>query len=119
MSQYYPDAWVLVCFDTPTYGKIYKILAAWYGGYLGSDSWKLSSGVVSISETESTYEVHNDSGSVYVCPKSVERFTGITASVYSNWQEQISSENSSIKLTVVSMEDYLKGTGTSVVIVPD
>jgi hypothetical protein len=52
MSTYYPDKWVLVEFDSPGNGKITKVMASNYGGYLGGDSWKLSSGVNKITKTE-------------------------------------------------------------------
>jgi hypothetical protein len=50
--------------DHPT---IYKIFACWYGGYAGSDSWKLNSGVTRVSKTGYVYSFEGSSGSVYEC----------------------------------------------------
>lgn len=93
MSTYYPDKWVLVEFDSPDHGKITKVMASWYGGYLGSDSWKLSSGVTKITKTDVGYEFLNDSGSVYFCHKDVYGMSGYTSSVYANFAKQITELN--------------------------
>ena len=44
-----------------------KIFACWYGGYAGSDSWKLNSGVTRVSKTGYVYSFEGSSGSVYEC----------------------------------------------------
>ena len=41
VSTYTPDAWVVVEINSEEFGMIKKIFAGWYGGYCGSDSWKL------------------------------------------------------------------------------
>lgn len=69
MSIYAPDKWVIM--KTDVGGTLhYRVLASWYGGYLGSDSWKMSSGIVSYTETDDLYEFSNESGSLYRCFKS-------------------------------------------------
>jgi hypothetical protein len=93
MSNYYPDKWVLVEFDSAKHGKITKVLASWYGGYLNGDSWKLSSGVNKITDTSEGYEFLNDSGSTYFCHKDAYGMSGYTSSVYSNFVEQIKEAN--------------------------
>jgi hypothetical protein len=100
MSTYHPDKWVLVEIDSPANGKITKVLASWYGGWAGSDSWKLSSGVNKITETPDGYEFLNDSGSVYFCHKSVYGMSGYTSSIYANFAKQIAELNdgSAIKI---------------------
>ena len=42
MSDYTPDRWVIVEINSPEHGKIRKVLGSWYGGYLGSDSWRMN-----------------------------------------------------------------------------
>jgi hypothetical protein len=64
MSDYRPDKWVMVRIGE---GNLYKIFACWYGGYLGSDSWKLNSGVTSVSKEGYVYSFEGSSGSVYEC----------------------------------------------------
>jgi hypothetical protein len=69
MSDYFPDRWVMVKLTNKDDVSHYRIFACWYGGYLGSDSWKLNSGVVKLTEDEHVYYFEGSSGSVYVCNK--------------------------------------------------
>ena len=39
---YTPDGWIVVEFRTNDGEVNRKVMASWYGGYGGSDSWKLS-----------------------------------------------------------------------------
>lgn len=93
MSTYYPDKWVLVEFDSPQHGKITKVMSSNYGGYLGGDSWKLSSGINKIVVNKENYEFTNDSGSVYICHKNTYGMSSYAMSVYSNFVEQIKEAN--------------------------
>ena len=68
MSEYTPDCWVVIeiaADDT----KVQRILSSWYGGWAGSDSWRLSSGITEVEELEDSYIIKNESGSVYTCYK--------------------------------------------------
>lgn len=71
MREYSPDCWVLIQItpDDPTLKSHKRIFACWYGGFAGSDSWKLSSGNEEVIESESTWEVKQNSGSLYIVPK--------------------------------------------------
>jgi hypothetical protein len=64
MSDYRPDKWVMVKIGDE---NLYKIFACWYGGYAGSDSWKLNSGVTSVTQEGNAYLFNGWSGSVYEC----------------------------------------------------
>ena len=66
MSNYTPDRWVVVEIDYEGI-KTQRILSSWYGGWAGSDSWRLSSGITGVEELEDSYIIENDSGSVYTC----------------------------------------------------
>jgi len=69
MSDYNPDKWLVVKItgkDTP---PIYKVFACWYGGYLGSDSWKLNSGITAVTKKDDYFFFDGFSGSVYSCRK--------------------------------------------------
>ena len=68
MSEYTPDKWVIIEIDHEGV-KIQKILSSWYGGWAGSDSWRLSSGITEVEELEDSYIIKNESGSVYTCYK--------------------------------------------------
>ena len=69
MIEYIPDKWVVIKIkikDTITH----KVFANWYGGWTGSDSWKLNSGITKIEEDGQCYLFHGYSGSVYRCHKN-------------------------------------------------
>jgi hypothetical protein len=85
MSTYTPDKWVIM--KTDVGGTLhYRVLASWYGGYLGSDSWKMSSGIVSIIETEEEYGFSNESGSLYRCFKNSLGTSMTTYSVFEDYK---------------------------------
>jgi len=67
MSEYIPDKWVIVKISSKDYADIYKIFACWYGGWAGSDSWKLNSGITRVSKKGYVYSFEGSSGSVYEC----------------------------------------------------
>jgi hypothetical protein len=69
MSDYNPDKWMVVKItgkDTP---PVHKVFACWYGGYLGSDSWKLNSGITRAYEDGMCFMFDGSSGSTYACHK--------------------------------------------------
>ena len=70
MTTYRPEMWVVleIKYQTQT---IYKILTTSYGGYTQGDSWKLSSGIESLSIEGDDYVMPNSSGSIYYCPKNL------------------------------------------------
>lgn len=65
MSVNNPDKWLVVKITGPDYPIIHKVFACWYGGYCGSDSWKLNSGITSVSKEGDVYSFDGASGSVY------------------------------------------------------
>ena len=67
MSVYNPDKWVVVKIDGNDHPSIYKVFACWYGGYAGSDSWQLNSGITSVSREGFVYSFEGASGSTYEC----------------------------------------------------
>jgi len=72
MSDYTPDRWVVVKIsgyeDSP---PIHKVFACWFGGYAGSDSWKLNSGITKATLEGNVYSFEGSSGSVYECHKDI------------------------------------------------
>lgn len=83
---YTPDAWVIV--KVPSENDThYRILAGWYGGFAGGDSWKLSSGITKIDESELLYSIHNTSGSIYTCYKNCERMSGYMSMIFTSYQK--------------------------------
>jgi len=67
MSDYNPDKWVVVKITQKDVSPIYKVFASWYGGYNGSDSWRMNSGIAKVSLYEHVYSFEGYSGSVYEC----------------------------------------------------
>jgi hypothetical protein len=54
----------------------YRVFATWSGGYLDGDSWKLNSGITSVTEEDGHYLFAGSSGSVYRCAKHSYGSTG-------------------------------------------
>jgi len=105
MSEYTPDVWHILKLEgyKDSEGPVYKVLAGWYGGYTGSDSWKLNSGITEIIDQGDYYDIKGHSGSVYKCYKGIERFSGLTSSMLAYWQKE-----SDIKIEAISIEDTIK-----------
>ena len=59
----------------------YRVFACWYGGYTGSDSWKMNSGITAATQDENGYHFTGSSGSVYHCHKDGYGISGYGASV--------------------------------------
>ena len=81
----FPHRWVVIDYgeeyaDT----QRYAILAGWYGGYAGSNSWKRSSPVVEWDFKEDDLEVTTESGSKYVLHKGAIGVTMLTQSLISD-----------------------------------
>ena len=89
MSEYTPDKWVVIeiAMDNT---KIQRILSSWYGGWAGSDSWRLSSGVTEVEELEDSYIIKNESGSVYTCYKRRYGMSSYTAGILEDFKKQAS-----------------------------
>jgi alpha-tubulin suppressor-like RCC1 family protein len=91
---YIPDKWVVVEIKTNDDEVNRKVMASWYGGYLGSDSWKLSSGITETVEYEDHYEFINHSGSVYKCGKNSFGLSGYAYSVLESFKKDIERQGS-------------------------
>lgn len=102
---YTPDSWVIVKIQSEKYGMLYKVLAGWSGSYLYGASWKLSSGIVTFEDKEEYYESLQDSGSTYILYKSSERMSGIVASTFASFEEQLKSNGGTIE--VIDSGDYV------------
>jgi hypothetical protein len=61
------DNWVVLFFD----GDVphYKLLVGTSGGYTQGDSWRMNSGIVSVTDAGDYYLFYGYSGSVYRCGK--------------------------------------------------
>jgi hypothetical protein len=87
MSEYTPDRWTVVRIHTPT-EILYRVFASWSGGYSGSDSWKLNSGIVRATLIGDRWEFYGSSGSVYSCHQDAYGTNGYGSAVLSNMISQ-------------------------------
>jgi hypothetical protein len=83
-----PDKWVIITDPAETQEEYkYRILSGWYGGYLGSDRWRISSGIIKITEHKTFYEIHNVTGSTYKCFKNNTGLSSYTAEIYNHYKK--------------------------------
>jgi hypothetical protein len=99
--EYAPDKWQIVRIKGIE-GEAYKVLGSWYGGYAGSDSWRLSSGITKITESDMCYTVLNESGSMYTLYKGVQGMSGYTYGIYKSLKDQ---ETESLTINVIDIAD--------------
>ena len=87
MSEYTPDKWVVIeiAMDNTT---VRRILSSWYGGWAGSDSWRLSSGITEVEELEDSYIIKNESGSVYTCFKGRYGMSSYAMGILEDFKKQ-------------------------------
>jgi hypothetical protein len=90
MSDYIPDRWVVVKISgyQDRSKPVYKVFACWYGGYAGSDSWKLNSGITKATLEGFVYSFEGSSGSVYECHKDTYGYNMYGGSVLNNMIEK-------------------------------
>ena len=84
MSDYSPDRWVVVKIVTAK-ERLYKVFASWSGGYGGSDSWKMNSGITHATLVDGRWEFAGYSGSVYSCHKESYGVSGYNGNVLQNF----------------------------------
>ena len=80
MSEYKPDKWVILKIINKD-KVIYKVMGGWYGGYLGSDTWRINSGITKVELEGDVYKFHGSSGSMYLCHKNNYGMTVLMGSV--------------------------------------
>jgi hypothetical protein len=97
MSEYHPDKWVVIKITGPEI-KLYKVFACWYGGYAGSDSWKLNSGITRATFRDNCYEFDGHSGSVYTCHKSAYGTNGYGGGVLGGFIEKSAANGHTIEI---------------------
>jgi hypothetical protein len=99
MSDYRPDRWTVLRIHA-TGEIIYKVFASWSGGYTGSDSWKLNSGITRATLVRDSWEFDGSSGSVYSCHKDSYGTNGYGGHVLHGLLEQ--AEKQGIQIDVLS-----------------
>lgn len=104
MIDYNPDKFVVVKLTVPEFGSAYKVLASWYGGYAGSDSWKLSSGITKIIKADKGYEFLNCSGSTYFCSKQTYGMSSYTSSIYAGFVDRLKKAGEGHSIEIIDEE---------------
>jgi hypothetical protein len=103
MSDYSPDRWVVVKIVTPK-ERLYKVFASWSGGYAGSDSWKMNSGITHATLVDDRWEFSGYSGSVYSCHKDGYGTNGYGGNVLENFIAQMPSQGATMEIMPVSTD---------------
>jgi hypothetical protein len=101
MSDYRPDRWTVIRIHA-TGQIIYKVFASWYGGFAGSDSWKLNSGITRATLVGDSWEFDGSSGSVYSCHKDSYGTNGYGGHVLNGLLEK--AEQQGIEIDVLSAD---------------
>lgn len=102
MSKYTPDMWVLVKIVTDE-EELYKVFGTWRGGYLSGDSWRMNSGIRSVTKRPSSFVFHGYTNSEYIC-----YFEKYGTSMYSLAILDHYISKSSASITVLSEEEALE-----------
>ena len=99
----YTDRWVVVRLTNLGEEPFEKVLAGWYGGYLGSDEWRFSSLVETVVDNGDHYEFHNLSGSTYVCYKSDYGMSMLMYSTFEYYKKAIEELGGTLEVSTRSM----------------
>lgn len=109
MSEYTPDVWVVLEFDAPQLEKpMRKVFGGWYGGYTGSNSWKLNSGITAVRiDDQGHYEFDGYSGSTYYCHFNNYHMSSLMQGVLAQWQKQ-AEERGDTTIRILSIDEIVK-----------
>jgi hypothetical protein len=97
MSEYTPDRWVVVKIVTPKQ-RLYKVFATWSGGYTGSDSWQMNSGITQANLVDDRWEFKGYSGSVYSCYKNAYGTNGYGGRVLQNFIDKMPAQRATMEV---------------------
>ena len=108
MREYTPDVWVVLEFTSPKLEKpTRKVFAGWYGGFTGSNSWKLNSGITEVRKNGDWWEFDGYSGSTYCCHKNNYHMSGLMQGIYSNWIKQ-ADEQGDITIRILDIDEIVE-----------
>jgi len=107
MSTYTPDVWVVLEFDAPQYDlPLRKVFAGWYGGFAGSNSWKLNSGITVTRKEGEWFEFDGYSGSTYRCHANNYHMSSLMQGVLANWLKQ-AEERGDVTIKILSIDNIV------------
>lgn len=107
MSLQIPDKWVMLRIIGENGEAVDKVLSSYYGGFTGSNSWKLSSGTKESFEFEDYYEFHQYSGAIYRCYKKSYGMSMYTNSILFQWLTMLKEGMSITQLTEEEIRELL------------
>lgn len=107
MRMYTPDRWVVLKLGIFDGKPLYKVFAGWYGGFAGSDSWKLNSGITEIRDQGAWLEFDGYSGSTYCCHKEAYGMTGLQLGILRGWQDSQAARGD-VPLEILDLDAVLK-----------
>lgn len=108
MSEYTPDVWVVLEFDAPNLEEpLRKVFAGWYGGFAGSNSWKLNSGITQVRVKDGRYEFDGYSGSTYYCHANNYHMSGLMMDIYSKWLKQADLRGD-VKIRILDLAEIVE-----------
>jgi hypothetical protein len=97
MSDYQPDRWLVVKIITPKQ-QLYKVFATWSGGYTGSDSWQMNSGITRATLVGDSWEFEGYSGSVYSCHKHAYGTNGYGGNVLQGFINKMPAQGATMEI---------------------
>lgn len=105
MSTYTPDVWVVLEFNAPELTTpTRKVFAGWYGGFAGSNSWKLNSGITVVRKVEDWFEFDGYSGSTYRCHNNNYHMSGLMHDVLNSWVAR-ANERGDVQIKVLTLDE--------------
>ena len=99
MRTNFPDKWSIIDYSSQyPDDERYAVMAGWGGGFTTGASWKRSSSIVSVEETEEGWNVGTYSGALYILRKGGHGVTGQTAPLVAQMQLTMLLEDETIAL---------------------
>jgi hypothetical protein len=100
MSEYTPDLWVVLKVTPKNDKPWYRVMGSWYGGFAGSDSWRMNSGITDCYKEvggEIFYFV-GSSGSTYRCHEKCYGTSSYSQSILNHAIKEYSHAGSTLEL---------------------
>ena len=108
MREYTPDVWVVLEFTAPELEKpMRKVFAGWYGGFTGSNSWKLNSGITEVRKDGAWWEFDGYSGSTYRCHENNYQMSGLMHGIFSNWIKS-ADERGDVTIRILDIDEIVE-----------
>jgi hypothetical protein len=114
---YTPDVWVVLELNAPQLEKpIQKVFAGWYGGFAGSNSWQLNSGIKTVRKVDECLEFDGYSGSVYRCHPNNYHMSSLMQGVLANWLKQSDEQN--VQIRILELDEIKLSPAEAMLLIP-